>query len=213
MKKKSFIRRVARKVKRAFFPPPTAEELRLRKQMDDYEYLVQQGVDTQPGYVQLYGKPIIHIAPGGRIVMEEGVVLISSSEYNWAGINHPVVLSADEGAEIILHKKVGLSGSSIVAVEHVEIGEGTKLGANTNVYDTDFHPSAADERLHQKSILDAPHAPVNIGRHCWVAANSTVLKGVTMGDNVVVSAMSLVNKDAPDNVLMGGVPAKVIKDL
>lgn len=213
MKKHGLLFRIARRVKRLFFPPPSAQELRRRKQLRDYEFLKSHGVDTQLGFVELFGDPLIYIAPGARIVMEEGVVLISGSEYNWAGINHPVVLSANDGAEIILHKGVGISGSSIVAVEHVEIGENTKLGANTNVYDTDFHPVIVSERLHQKSILDAPHAPVNIGKNCWLASNVTVLKGVTLGENVVVSTMSLVNRSASGSVLLGGIPAKVIKEL
>lgn len=213
MDKHGFLFRAARKVKRLLFPPPSAEELRLRKQEADYEFLTRHGVETRPGYVTLYGKPSIHMEPGARIILEDGVVLISNSEYNWAGINHPVILSAEKGAEIILHKGVGLSGSSIVAVEHIEIGEGTMLGANTNVYDTDFHPLTAQERLNQKSIHDAPHAPVNIGKNCWIASNVTILKGVYLGDNVVVSSMSLVNKGTPDNVLIGGIPAKILKEI
>ena len=208
-----FLFRLARKVKRLFFPPPTVEELRLRKQQQDYDYLVKRGVDTQLGYVTLFGEPIIHIEKGARIVLEEGVVLISSSEYNWAGVNHPVVLSAYEGAEIILHKGVGLSGTSVVAVAHVEIGENTKLGANTNVYETDFHLLDPIQRPYQKGILDAPHGPVVIGSNCWLASNVSVLKNVTIGDNVVVGAMSLVNKDLPSNVLAGGVPAGIIKQI
>ena len=112
-----------------------------------------------------------------------------------------------------MHKGVGLSGSSIVAVENIEIGEYTMLGANTNIYDTDFHPVNPEERLNQKSIIDAPHSPVKIGKHCWLGTNVTVLKGVTMGDNVTVGAMSLVNKDVPDSVIVGGIPVSIIKTI
>lgn len=213
MNKHSLIYRLLRKVKRVFFPPPTAEELLLRKQQADFDFLIQHGVDTRLGYVTLYGEPIIHVGKGARIVLEEGVVLISDSEYNWAGINHPVVLSAEDGAEIIIHKGVGMSGSSIVAVERIEIGEGTMLGANTNIYDTDFHPSSLEARLIQKDIFDAPHAPVTIGKNCWIASNVTILKGVLLGENVVVSSMSLVNKGTPDNVLIGGIPAIILKEI
>lgn len=214
MNKKNILYRALRKIYRIFFPPPTAEERKLRKQHDDYEYLRSMGVETELGYVELFGKPIINIAPGARIVMEKGVMLISESQYNYAGINHPVVLSAEcAGAEIILHEGVGMSGTSIVAVEHIEIGADTMLGANTNMYDTDFHPIEAEARKHQKGIADAPHAPVNIGKQCWIAANSTILKGVEIGDGTVVGSMSLVNRSLPENVLAAGVPAKVIKNL
>ena len=211
MKKRSIYVRILRKIKRFIFPTPSPDEIKLRKQQRDYDFLTEHGVDTKFGYVELFGDPIIYVAPGAKIVMEEGITLISDSNYNWAGINHPVILSASEGAEIILHKGVGLSGTSIVSVEHVEIGENTMLGVNTNVYETDFHPLNKNDRQLQTSIMNAQHAPIHIGNNCWLGSNVTVLKGVSLGNNVVVSAMSLVNKDAPDDVIIGGVPAKVIK--
>lgn len=179
----------------------------------DYEWLVSQGVETELGYVTLIGRPIISKAEGTRIVLGKGVTLVSDAGWNEAGINHPVILSASvPGAEIIIHDGVGMSGTSIVATKKIEIGENTALGANTNIYDTDFHCCKYEDRLKQKSIADAPAAPIFIDKHCWLASNVTVLKGVTIGENVVVGAMSLVNKSIPANKIAAGVPAKVIKE-
>ena len=54
-------------------------------------------------------------------------------------------------------------------------------------------------------------APVILGRNVWVGSNSTILQGVTIGDNAVVAAGAVVTKDVPANAIVGGVPAKVIK--
>lgn len=214
MKRKCLFYRGLRKVYRIFFPPPTEEERKRKKQLQDYKYLISHGVETELGYVELFGYPIIRKALGSRIVIGKGVMLISESQYNTSGINHPCILSAEvAGAEIIIHDGVGMSGTAVVAVGRVEIGEQTMLGANTNVYETDFHSADPVKRFGHETIAEVPHAPIVIGKRCWIASNSTVLKGVTIGDETVVGAMSLVNRPLPPRVLAGGVPAKVIKQL
>ena len=56
-------------------------------------------------------------------------------------------------------------------------------------------------------------APIHIGKGVWVGANATITQGVTIGDNSVVAAGAVVNKDVPANVIVGGVPAKVISGI
>ncbi|WP_087116939.1 sugar O-acetyltransferase [Corynebacterium urinipleomorphum] len=55
--------------------------------------------------------------------------------------------------------------------------------------------------------------PVTIGDNCWFGAGAMVMPGVTVGDNCVVAAGAVVTKDVPDNSLVGGVPAKLIRSL
>lgn len=55
--------------------------------------------------------------------------------------------------------------------------------------------------------------PIHIKRNVWIGANATVLQGVTIGENSIVAAGSVVSSDVPDNVLVGGIPAKVIKTI
>ena len=50
-----------------------------------------------------------------------------------------------------------------------------------------------------------------VGERVWIGGNVTILPGVTIGNNVVVAAGAVINKDVPDNTLVGGVPARVIK--
>lgn len=210
----NIIKRLLRKMKSLLFPPPTKEELAEQKKKRDYEFLKSKGVETEYGYVHLAGDPIINInkAAGARIIIGKGVTLVSDSKYNPAGINHPVILSAEgPGAVIKIGDGVGMSGTSVVANVGIEIGANTMLGSNTNIYDNDFHIVDPEKRKLQRTTLESESASVKIGCDCWLAANVTVLKGVNIGDGVVVGAMSLVTKSLPGRVVVGGIPAKVIK--
>ncbi len=55
--------------------------------------------------------------------------------------------------------------------------------------------------------------PVHIGKNCWLGANVIVLSGVTIGDNSVIGAGSVVNKDIPSNVVAVGNPCKVLRQI
>ena len=64
---------------------------------------------------------------------------------------------------------------------------------------------------YHRHLSEAFVAPVIIKKNAWIAINVTILPGVTIGEGAIVASGSLVNKDVPDNTLVGGVPAKVIK--
>lgn len=72
---------------------------------------------------------------------------------------------------------------------------------------TEGHPVEPSERrtIKASSIL--------IKKNVWIGAGSTILQGVTIGENAVVAAGSVVNKDVPPNTLVGGIPAKILKQL
>ena len=56
-------------------------------------------------------------------------------------------------------------------------------------------------------------APIHIGKNVWIGANATICPGVTIGDNSVVAAGAVVNRDVPQDVIVGGVPARIIKGI
>jgi len=55
--------------------------------------------------------------------------------------------------------------------------------------------------------------PIHIKKNVWIGANATILQGVTIGENSVVAAGSVVSNDVPDNVVVGGIPARIIKTI
>lgn len=210
----TFLKIVKQKIVHFFRPLLSKEELELKKKQEDYEYLISHGVETEFGNVTLYGKPIIHKAPNSTIKIGKAVLLISDSEYNEAGINHPVILATMKaGAEIIIGDGTGFSGTSVVAFNSIRIGNRTGFGVNCNIWDSDFHSINSTKRGIDADPKNAPNAPIIIGDDVWSAANVTILKGVTIGNNAVIGAMSLVNKDIPAKTFFGGVPARKIKEL
>lgn len=88
----------------------------------------------------------------------------------------------------------------------VYIGDGTFIGHNVVLatLDHDIDP----EKRH---MLHS--APIRIGKRVWIGSNVVITKGVNIGDNSVIAAGAVVTKDIPANVLAGGVPAKVIKEI
>lgn len=86
----------------------------------------------------------------------------------------------------------------------LSIGEGSILAWNVCIQTANHIPGSLDK-------YDAK--PVIIGRKCWIGNSVTILPGVNLGDNVVVGANSVVTKSFPSNVIIAGVPAKVIREI
>lgn len=97
---------------------------------------------------------------------------------------------------------------TILDIAPVNIGDYCMIGPNTLIT-TVGHPLLPKGRREKK----AQATPVNIGNNVWIGGNCTILPGVTIGNNVVVAAGAVVTKDVPDNSVVGGVPAKKIKEL
>lgn len=103
-----------------------------------------------------------------------------------------------------LEENVGLGDTYIIAWAPVYIGEGTSLSYR-NMIITSTHD------YNQFSTVIGK--PVTIGKHCWITSNVTILPGVTIGDNTVIGAGSVVTKDIPSGVFAAGNPCKVIKPI
>ena len=95
------------------------------------------------------------------------------------------------------------SGVSIVADTEIEMQDNVMVGANTIIGDRDDHP----ERLHTRPCKILIKENVFIGMHCMV------MKGVTIGENSIIGAGSIVTKDIPANVIAAGNPCRVIRNL
>lgn len=97
---------------------------------------------------------------------------------------------------------------TILDIREVWIGDNVMIGPNTLIT-TVGHPHTPMGRRQHLGIAK----PVRVGNDVWIGGNVTILPGVTIGNNVIVAAGAVVTKDVPDNMLVGGVPAKKIKDL
>lgn len=105
------------------------------------------------------------------------------------------------------HTRIGIHNTIIGPVtigNHVNLAQGITVTAlNHNFIDTTL-------RIDEQGISTNP---VVIGDDVWIGANAVILPGVTIGRHVVVAAGAVVTKDVRDNCVVGGVPAKVLKDL
>jgi len=101
--------------------------------------------------------------------------------------------------------------SAIICYHDIEIGNNVKIGGNTVIYDTDFHSLDPDLRLSKKSDkINAKWGKVSIGDQVFIGAHTTISKGVTIGENSIIGACSLVVNDIPSNEIWGGNPAKYL---
>ncbi len=96
----------------------------------------------------------------------------------------------------------------ILDVCRVTIGKNCMMGPRVSIY-TAGHPLDAETRI---SGLEFGK-PVTIGDNVWIGGNAVINPGITIGNNVVVAAGAVVTKDVADNVVVAGVPAKVIREV
>ena len=115
-----------------------------------------------------------------------------------------------------------VNGALIMAEKRIDIGSHCLISWNVGIADSDFHPLEPAQRLIDAQALapffkDRPPrpklmvAPVIIGDNVWIGMNATILKGVTIGENSVVAAGSVVTKSVPPNTVVAGNPAIPVK--
>ena len=128
-----------------------------------------------------------------------------------AGVN-PVVIpifNCDNGKNIHVGDNF-FANYNVTILDNVSvtIGNHVMIAPHTLIT-TIGHPLSPAKRRKNIGVT----APIKIGNDVWIGSNVTILPGVTIGNNVVVAAGAVVTKDIPDNSLVGGVPARLIKTL
>ena len=96
---------------------------------------------------------------------------------------------------------------TLVDDTHIYVGDGTMFGPNV-VVATAGHPVLPE--LRGETPLQY-NLPVHIGKNCWIGAGALLLPGVTVGDNTVIGAGSVVTKDVPANCVAAGNPCRVLR--
>lgn len=86
----------------------------------------------------------------------------------------------------------------------IVIGDGTLIGHNVVL-------ATINHDLNPEKRSDNIFAPITIGKKVWIGASVTILPGVRIGDGAVIAAGAVVTKDVPENVVAGGVPARILK--
>ncbi len=141
--------------------------------------------------------------PARAVVIKELFAKCGENPALLTGFNCDYGLHISVGENFLCNYNV-----TILDIAPVTIGDYVMIGPNTLI-STVNHPMTPMGRRKHLGIAK----PVTIGDDVWIGGNVTILPGVTIGNNVVVAAGAVVTHDVPDNSLVGGVPAKVIREL
>lgn len=143
----------------------------------------------------------------GRIVVMGGSRIRIGAKVRLSGKHVPIELAAGPDGELTLGDNCFINnGCSIGAVRLISIGHNCAIGNYSLIMDSDFH----DVDDHRKPGVAEP---VIIEDDVWIGARATILKGVRIGRGAVVAAGAVVTRDVPPRTLVGGVPARVIRQL
>lgn len=168
------------------------------------------------GKVKFNGFSVVYAFPKSKINFDQrgGIIVNSSPLSNLLGLCQRTIIIARGGGVVNIGRNCGVSGSTIYAHKRITIGDNTIIGANCKIIDSDFHPLNAGEngRLSNCSSKMIRKEEVLIGKNCFIGTNAIILKGTQLGNNVVVGAGSVVSGKFPDNVIIAGNPAKIIRE-
>jgi maltose O-acetyltransferase len=158
-------------------------------------------------WFRYYGYQISLVACEGQLpVLDRGGTVRIGKRFVIRGRIARCEISAGANAQLVIGDRVFVNqGVVIAARESIEIGDDTKIGDFSAIYDSNYHE------------MDPGHPakprPVTIGKNVWLGNGVLVLSGSNIGDHTVVAARSVVNTVLPPRVLAAGNPAKVVKQL
>ena len=116
---------------------------------------------------------------------------------------------AQKGKGIKIGNRTGISARAYIAGQGgVTIGDDVIMGPNVQIFSENHNFNDLDKTIKSQGVTKTE---VTIGDNCWIGASAIILAGVTLGNGCVVAAGSIVNKSFPDNAIIAGAPAKLIK--
>jgi acetyltransferase-like isoleucine patch superfamily enzyme len=112
-------------------------------------------------------------------------------------------------AQIILEDNIWTNNNIlIIASNYIKIGSNTLIGQNVTIMDFEAH-----DIMPEKRKLIGEIGKIDIGNNVWIGNNVVILKNSIIGENSIIAAGAIVSGVFPSNVIIGGVPAKVIKQI
>lgn len=145
----------------------------------------------------------------GKIHFHEKVRFgVIRSPYVFSGYGY--VEARGEKSEIVFEENVVINNSCVITAEKkITIAKNTVIGYNCHISDSSFHNLDPEKRHETDPNPEAVHIDENV----FIGNNVTILKGVHLGKNVVVGSGAVVTKSFPNDVVIAGVPARVVSEL
>lgn len=147
---------------------------------------------------------------GSNIQIADDVILgFFPSPYFYNSYNH---IDIRHGGGCYIKSKTVINNNFCLIANKCDIviEENCFIGTNFKALNSDFHGLLVKDRNNEQAIKNAD---INIGKNCFIGDNVTVLKGVSLGQNCVVAAGSVVTKSFAKNSLIAGNPAKFIREI
>jgi acetyltransferase-like isoleucine patch superfamily enzyme len=145
------------------------------------------------------------IGPGVKLqIGRDAVVRLG----RWSWIGHGTKIRAHEGEVVIGAKTVLGQECTISAFQHVSIGRECIVADRVMLIDFDHGVVEVERPVREQGIYKRD---VRVGNNCWIGYGACFLRGVTLGDNSIVGTLSVVTKDFPDDCVVAGTPAKIIR--
>jgi acetyltransferase-like isoleucine patch superfamily enzyme len=126
----------------------------------------------------------------------------------WTWIGHGCKIRVHEGEVEIGAKTVVGQECTISAFQHVSIGRECIVADRVMLIDFDHGASEVERPIRAQGIYKRD---VRVGHNVWMGYGACVLRGVEIGDNAIVGASAVVTRSVPDNAVVGGVPASIIR--
>ena len=160
-----------------------------------------------------HGLPILELYSRDSLDIGDGTLINSSNMFYHLSMHSKCKFVANTSeSKILIGANSRLHGVCINARNMVEIGSNVLIAANVFIVDSNGHEVSLPDPL-QRIFTRGRTSRVKICDGVWVGANSIILPGVTIGEGSVVAAGSVVSKDVPSNVLVAGVPAKIVREI
>ncbi len=151
---------------------------------------------------RVYGP--LYISGPGRVEFGNDCLIIGNA------IKPVCIRTLNANAVVRLGHHAGLNGTAIQSAQSVAIGDWSNIA---DAYITDTPAHSLSRRRREPGGGEVTAAPVRIGRNVWISVQVVVLHGVSIGDNSVIGACSLVRRDVPANVFCAGNPLTVISEI
>lgn len=193
-----------------------------------YNYLSKNIVRKDGAKIIPYKGTILDLHPTARIYLKGKDLLICTNKLKKSKaethvrMNENAVWNCNNGAYLFYNTVLEIKpnailesgyfsangGSVIIAHKNIKLGEDVMIGRNVIIYDSDFH-----SLNNKEGIPCNPPKPVNIKDHVWLTTNIMVQKGVTIGEDSLITAYTVVNNDMPEHSIIGGKSVgEVIRD-
>ncbi len=154
------------------------------------------------------GFPKVRRYENSRIIIGESCTFNSSRNSVRVGLQKRCTfVTLRKGAEIIIGDNAGGSAITVLAAKKITIGNNVMIGAHSMIIDNDFHHSDPNRR---HDTTEIPARPIVIEDNVFIGTNCMILKGVTIGENSVIGANSVVINSLPKNSIAIGNPCKVV---